>query len=70
MSYTMDTVDQPDPADDVVHDKDVTVYIDPKAVLFLLGSQMDYQVSKLSSGFVFNNPNASRSCGCGASFST
>jgi iron-sulfur cluster assembly protein len=67
MSYTMDAVDQPDPADDVVHDKDVTVYIDPKAVLFLLGSQMDYQVSKLSSGFVFNNPNQTAACGCGES---
>jgi iron-sulfur cluster assembly protein len=53
--------------DEVVEDKGAKVVIDPKAVLFLLGTQMDYQVGKLSSGFVFNNPNETSACGCGES---
>jgi iron-sulfur cluster assembly protein len=67
MSYTLDPVETPDSADDVVHAHGVEVYVDPKAVLFLLGSTMDYEETKLRSGFVFNNPNEVSSCGCGES---
>jgi iron-sulfur cluster assembly protein len=67
MSYTMDFVDAAGPGDEVVEEKGATVIIDPKAVLFLLGTQMDFQTSKLSSGFVFNNPNQTSACGCGES---
>jgi len=51
----------------VVEDKGVKLLIDPKAVLFLLGTEMDYKVDKLSAGFVFNNPNQTSACGCGES---
>ena len=67
MSYTMEMADALKPGDEVVEDKGVRVLIDPKAILFLLGTQMDFQVSKLSSGFVFNNPNQTSACGCGES---
>ena len=67
MAYTMDKVEDVNPGDEVVTDKGVTVYVDPKAVLFLLGTQMDYEVTKLKSGFVFNNPNETSACGCGES---
>lgn len=67
MSYTLNPVETPDVADDVVSDHGVDVYVDPKAVLFLLGSTMDYEETKLRSGFVFNNPNEVSSCGCGES---
>ena len=67
MSYTMEMAEAVKPGDEVVEDKDVTVLIDPKAILFLLGTQMDFQTSKLSSGFVFNNPNQTSACGCGES---
>ncbi|MDB5649838.1 MAG: Fe-S cluster assembly scaffold SufA [Hyphomicrobiales bacterium] len=67
MSYTMEFADAVGPHDEVVEDKGVRVLIDPKAILFLLGTQMDFQVSKLSSGFVFNNPNQTSACGCGES---
>lgn len=67
MSYTMEYAEAAQPMDEVVEDKGVTVLIDPKAVLFLLGTQMDYQVDKLSAQFVFNNPNQTSACGCGES---
>ena len=67
MEYTMDYAQEIDPRDEVVEDKGVTILIDPKAVLFLLGTQMDYETTKLSSGFVFNNPNQTSACGCGES---
>jgi iron-sulfur cluster assembly protein len=67
MAYTLDYVDAAKPGDEVVTDRGVTVYVDPKAVLFLLGTVMDYRESKLSSGFVFNNPNEISACGCGES---
>ena len=67
MSYTMEYAEEVQPGDEVIEDKGVTVLIDPKAVLFLLGTEMDYQTSKLSSGFVFNNPNQTSACGCGES---
>ncbi len=67
MSYTMEYAESITPLDEVIEDKGVTVLIDPKAVLFLLGTQMDFQITKLSSGFVFNNPNQTSACGCGES---
>ncbi|WP_321337354.1 Fe-S cluster assembly scaffold SufA [Breoghania sp.] len=67
MEYTLDYVREPDPADDVVETKGVKVFVDPSAVLFLLGTEMDYEETKLRSGFVFNNPNQTSACGCGES---
>ncbi len=67
MSYTMDWAETQGPHDDVVEEKGVRLLIDPKAVLFLFGTQMDFQHNKLSSGFVFNNPNQTAACGCGES---
>jgi iron-sulfur cluster assembly protein len=67
MSYTMEYAETMNPLDEVVEDKGVKVLIDPKAVLFLLGTEMDYQTSKLASQFVFNNPNQTSACGCGES---
>ena len=67
MSYTMEIAQEIRPGEDVVEDKGVRVIVDPKAVLFLLGTQMDYEIGKLSSGFVFNNPNQTSACGCGES---
>lgn len=69
MSYTMDLVGEPVPGDDVVDLGDAKVYVDPKAVLFLLGATMDHRTTKLSSGFVFDNPNQVSACGCGESVS-
>ena len=69
MSYTMDYAESVDPLDEVVEDKGVKILIDPKAVLFLLGTEMDWRSDKLQSGFVFNNPNQVGACGCGESVS-
>jgi iron-sulfur cluster assembly protein len=69
MEYTMEYAAERNPLDEVVEDKGVTVLIDPKAVLFLLGTTMDYRTSKLTSGFVFDNPNQTAACGCGESVS-
>jgi iron-sulfur cluster assembly protein len=67
MSYTMEYADSCDSRDEIIEDKGVRLLIDAKAVLFLLGTEMDYRVDKLSSGFVFNNPNQTSACGCGES---
>ena len=67
MAYTMEYADQIGPFDEVVEDKGVRILIDPKAVLFLLGTEMDYKVQKLSAQFTFNNPNQTAACGCGES---
>ena len=67
MSYTMEYAESVNPLDEVIEDKGVKVLIDPKAVLFLLGTEMDFQTSKLASQFVFNNPNQTSACGCGES---
>ncbi|MEM8687390.1 MAG: Fe-S cluster assembly scaffold SufA [Pseudomonadota bacterium] len=67
MAYTMDYAEQADPMDDVVEDKGVKLFVDPKAVLFLLGTEMDYEITQLKSGFVFKNPNETSACGCGES---
>ncbi|UDL95179.1 MULTISPECIES: HesB/IscA family protein [Lichenihabitans] len=67
MSYTMEFADAAMPHDEVIEDKGVRVLIDPKAILFLLGTRMDFKTDKLSSGFVFENPNQTSACGCGES---
>jgi iron-sulfur cluster assembly protein len=67
MTYTMEYAEQVAPADELVEDKGVRVLIDPKAILFLLGTEMDYKAEKLSAQFVFNNPNQTGACGCGES---
>jgi iron-sulfur cluster assembly protein len=67
MEYVMEYADAPEPLDERVQDNGVEIIIDAKAVLFLLGSQIDYEVSPLASKFVFNNPNQTDACGCGES---
>lgn len=67
MEYTVDLVTEPNPTDDMVESNGAKVYVAPEAVLFLLGTELDYEVTKLRSGFVFNNPNQSSACGCGES---
>ena len=67
MSYTMEWAQSPGKFDEVVEDKGVKLLIDAKAVLFLLGTEMDFQTTKLSSTFVFRNPNETSACGCGES---
>src|SRR5919201_255474 len=67
MAYTMEYAERVDPTDEVVEDKGVRILIDPKAVLFLLGTEMDFKIAKLSAQFVFNNPNQVSACGCGES---
>jgi len=67
MEYTMEYASAVGPADEVVEDKGVKLLVDPKAVLFLLGTEMDYKRDKLSAQFVFNNPNQTSACGCGES---
>ena len=67
MEYTMEYAESVVPTDEVVEDRGVKILIDPKAVLFLLGTEMDYKTEKLSSQFVFNNPNQTSACGCGES---
>lgn len=68
MSYTLEFADEKGPFDEVVEDKGVTVLIDPKATMFIVGTEMDYREDKLESGFVFSNPNEKGRCGCGESF--
>lgn len=67
MEYSMDLVEEASAGDDVIEDKGVTLFVDPSAVLFLLGTEMDYEVTKFRSGFVFRNPNEVSACGCGES---
>ncbi len=67
MEYTMEYVVEIGEHDEIVKDKGVTMIIEAKSILFLLGMEMDYQENKLSSGFVFNNPNQTDACGCGES---
>jgi iron-sulfur cluster assembly protein len=68
LSYTLEYADAKGPFDEVVDDKGVTILIDPKATLFIIGTEMDYAEDKLESGFVFRNPNEKGRCGCGESF--
>ena len=69
LSYTIEYADEIGKFDEVIEDKGVRVLIDPKAVMFLIGTEMDFVEEKFKSGFTFNNPNAKGSCGCGESFS-
>jgi iron-sulfur cluster assembly protein len=69
MSYTMDYAENAKPLEEVVEDKGVKIFIDPKAILFLLGTEMDFVREKLGAHFVFNNPNQTAACGCGESVS-
>ena len=68
MSYVMEYAKSQNPNDEMIEDKGVKVFIDPAAVMYLLGTQMDYKKDKFSSSFVFNNPNETERCGCGESF--
>jgi iron-sulfur cluster assembly protein len=67
MSYFMEYAEKINPLDEVIEDKGVRMLIDPKAVMFLLGTEMDYKIEKLSAQFTFNNPNQTAACGCGES---
>ena len=67
MSYTMEFAEAVAANDEVVEDKGVKLLIDPKALLFLLGAEMDFKVDKLAASFVFKNPNETSACGCGES---
>jgi iron-sulfur cluster assembly protein len=68
MSYTLEFADKQEPMDEVVDTQGIKLLIDPKASLFLIGTEMDYEEEKLKSGFVFRNPNEKGRCGCGESF--
>jgi iron-sulfur cluster assembly protein len=68
LSYTLEFADEKGPFDEEVSDRGVTVFIDPKATMFILGTEMDFVEDKLESGFVFTNPNEKGRCGCGESF--
>ena len=68
LAYTLEFADALDPLDERVNCEDVTVLIDPKALLFVVGTQMDYAEEDMQSGFVFRNPNEKGRCGCGESF--
>ncbi|MCX7364992.1 MAG: iron-sulfur cluster assembly accessory protein [Alphaproteobacteria bacterium] len=68
LSYTLEFADKQDPMDEVVETQGIKLLIDPKASLFLIGTEMDYEEEKLKSGFVFRNPNEKGRCGCGESF--
>ena len=68
MSYVMEYSKEINPNDEVIEDKGVKVFIDPAAVMYLLGTEMDYKKDEFSSSFVFNNPNETERCGCGESF--
>ena len=68
MSYVMEYSKEANPNDEVIEDKGVKVFIDSAAVMYLLGTEMDYKKEEFSSSFVFNNPNETERCGCGESF--
>ena len=68
MSYTLEYADEKGPFDEVVEEKGVTILIDPKATMFIIGTEMDFVDDKLNAGFVFRNPNEKGRCGCGESF--
>ena len=68
MSYIMEYTKTPNPSDEVIEDKGVKVFIDPGAIMYLLGTEMDYKTEEFSSSFVFKNPNETERCGCGESF--
>ena len=68
MSYIMEYAKEINPADEIIEDKGVKVFIDPSAIMYLLGTEMDYKKEQFSSSFIFKNPNETERCGCGESF--
>ena len=70
MSYVMEYAKELKPNEEVIEEKGVKVFIDPKAIMYLLGTEMDYKQENFSSQFVFKNPNETERCGCGESFKT
>jgi len=68
-SYKMEYTDAAQPGDETVEDRGITIFIDPGAMMFLIGSEIDYVEDQFQSGFIFKNPNATATCGCGESFS-
>ena len=70
MSYIMEYAKEINPSDEIIEDKGVKVFIDPSAIMYLLGTEMDYKKEQFSSTFVFKNPNETERCGCGESFKT
>ena len=68
MSYVMEYAKEIKPNEEIIEDKGVKVFIDPKAIIYLLGTEMDYKKEEFSSQFIFKNPNESERCGCGESF--
>ena len=68
MSYVMEYTKEVNPTDEIIEDKGVKVFVDAAAVMYLLGTEMDYKKEEFSSSFVFNNPNETERCGCGESF--
>ena len=68
MSYVMEYANEIKPNEEVIEEKGVKVFIDPKAIMYLLGTEMDYKKDKFSSKFIFKNPNETERCGCGESF--
>ena len=68
MSYMMEYANEAKPNEEVIEEKGVKVFIDPNAIIYLLGTEMDYKEDKFSSQFVFKNPNETERCGCGESF--
>jgi iron-sulfur cluster assembly protein len=69
MSYTMAYAEDAKPFEEVMEEKGVKIFIDPKAIMFLIGTEMDFVQEKLGARFVFNNPNQTAACGCGESVS-
>ena len=65
--YVLEYAEAANPLDEVVEDKDVTILIDPKAILFLIGTEIDYETTRLAAKFIFRNPNETDACGCGES---
>ena len=68
MEYVLEYAKNINPTDEVIEDKGVKVFIDPAAIIYLIGTEMDYKKDEFSSSFVFNNPNETERCGCGESF--
>ena len=68
MSYVMEYAKEINPTDEIIEDKGVKVFIDPSAIMYLLGTEMDYKKEQFSSTFIFKNPNETERCGCGESF--
>ena len=69
MAYTMNYAETTDPMDEVMEDHGVKIFIEPKAILFLIGTELDFETTKLGSRFTFRNPNETAACGCGESVS-